>query len=772
MSASIVGVRISKQQDELKAANPDKPWLWRKDWAEGRANGGNPRANITAWVFTAFLDLASIFVAFNVLPQVLSISDARTWLTLILPLAGVYVTALTTRGTLRIWRYGKTSFQCATVPFSPGVHVQGAIHLKLSSAIPHGIDLRLSCKRSIVTGSGKNQSVSDVVLWQEEKNVVAESVTRGFTDVEIPVDFTIPSDAFEKNGDNPNDRVYWQLHAKADVPGVDFIDNYELPVFRTGAASAAVPQLATLEKSSAPTLAQPQTELPAPAPASTHVVFREDLDGTSFYFPPLRNYGQASGVLAFATIWSAVVYFLWTHQGAPWLFRITFSLCEILVGYMLLNVVFGSALIRVRQGMLQVRNAVLGLGALRQIPFNEIASISPLSQGQANTSGEVLYGISIKKNDGNEIKIAVNSLTQVEARWIVASLERAMDRKQDTHVEFQSIYGSPPSSTRFTGSASSTAVPLKFRTAHRSVGIVGFAIWLAFAAFMFTRIFTGMKTAHRASPTAVAPVLIPTNPMTDEDASRIGKLPVQQRAEELLARSIGHDKRALNMLESDVESWTSAVRLTDRMKQLDSRATYSTDLRVRQADADLWLAMEGWHHNEEAVGLLIKRIEQDKQYRPNAYYFLGMEGGRGIDSEHAFAVLRDGALKDPDPVVRLWAVEGLRFFKTDDALDVLLESFTHDSDYSVRDRAGCNLTDCGIFTRAQRLRLVPKLIELAEDRSLNSRMRNWVFMSLRGIADVPLPEDASAWRTWYTQHGAEKAAEFEALPWYQVRGDQ
>ena len=773
MSASIVGVRISKQQDELKAANPDKPWLWRKDWAEGRANGGDPRANITAWVFTGFWDFVSIFVASNVLPKLLKDGDPKALLVLIFPLAGVFITALAVRGTLRIWRYGRTSFQCGTVPFCPGRYLQGVIHLKLPSSIPHGTDLRLSCKRRIVTGSGNSQSVNEMVLWQDEKNIPAESVTRGFTDAEIPVDFAIPLDAYETNGDNPNDRVYWQLHAKADVPGVDFTDNYELPVFRTGATSPAVRQPMTLENSPASTIAQPQTEFPAPAPASTHVVFRDDQEGTCFYFPPLRNHGQALGVLAFAIIWSVVVYFLWTHEDAPWLFRITFSFCEILVGYMLLSVVFGSALIRVHEGMLQVRSAILGLGALQQIPFAEIASISSLSQGQANTSGEVLYGISIKKSDGREIKIAASSLTQVEVRWIVASMERAMGRKQDTRVDFQSIYGAPPqSSAGFVGAASSTILPLKFRTAQKSVGVAGFAIWLAFAGFMFARVFTGVKTVHRTPPKAEAPVSIPTTPMTDEDAARIGRLPKQQQAEELLARSIGHDKRALDMLENDVESWTSEVRLTDRMKQLDSRAEYSTDLRVRQADADLWLAMEGWHHNQEAVGLLMKRIERDRQYRPSAYYFLGMEGARGIDSEHAFAELRDAALKDPDPVVRQWAVEGLRFFKTDDALDVLFESFTHDSTYSVRDRAGCNLSDCGVFTRSQRMRLVPKLIELADDRSLNSQMRNWVFMALQEITDVSLPADAAAWRTWYKQHGAEKTAEFEALPWYEVRGER
>src|SRR6185437_3396908 len=80
MIASVVGFRISKQQDELKAANPDKPWLWRKDWAEGRANGGDTRANITAWVFTGFWDLLSVLIAFNVLPKGVESGDPKALL--------------------------------------------------------------------------------------------------------------------------------------------------------------------------------------------------------------------------------------------------------------------------------------------------------------------------------------------------------------------------------------------------------------------------------------------------------------------------------------------------------------------------------------------------------------------------------------------------------------------------------------------------------------------------------------------------------------------
>lgn len=440
---AIAGVRISKQQDATKAANPDKPWLWRTDWAAGKANGGDPRANVTAWVFTVIWDFISGFLAFTILPRLLQTGDLKAILVAIFPLAGIFITAFAVRGTLRIWRYGRTVFWCDSVPFSLGGRVKGTIHLKLPTSTPHGIDLLLSCKRRIVTGSGKNQSVSELVLWQDEKKIPAESVMHGFSDAEIPVEFTVPSDAYETNSDNPNDRVYWQLQAKADVPGVDFTDNYELPVFRTAATSTPAEQTA-FDNSGRAFAAQLQAEAPAPAPLATRIVYREDDRGTSFYFPPLRNHGQALGVVAFATVWSAVVYFLWVHEGVPWLFRIVFSLFEVLVAYMLLSVVFGSALIRVREGMLQVRKDMLGIGALHQIPFADVVSISLLSQGHANTSGEVLYGISIKKSDGREIKIAANSLSPAEARWIVSTIERLMGRRQDTRVQFQSIYGVPP----------------------------------------------------------------------------------------------------------------------------------------------------------------------------------------------------------------------------------------------------------------------------------------------------------------------------------------
>ena len=151
---------------------------------------------------------------------------------------------------------------------------------------------------------------------------------------------------------------------------------------------------------------------------------------------------------------------------------------------------------------------------------------------------------------------------------------------------------------------------------------------------------------------------------------------------------------------------------------------------------------------------------------------MGMLAGRGVAYDRLYPVLLDYAKHDPDATVRVWAIEGMRYLGTDEALDQLFDSFVSDSSNQVRDRAGCNVSDCGNFKRTQRMRMVSKLITLAADPSTTPQMRNWSFLALREITDENLPNDGSAWQNWNDEHGAEKLAQFEQADWWQVRGDE
>jgi hypothetical protein len=260
--------------------------------------------------------------------------------------------------------------------------------------------------------------------------------------------------------------------------------------------------------------------------------------------------------------------------------------------------------------------------------------------------------------------------------------------------------------------------------------------------------------------------------MTDADAERVLALPMQDQADELLERAIGHDPKALELLEEHAHAWTARLQHSDRLAQLLQRSQYSNDLRVRLANVDVSLALEGWEKTAEAAGILIDHARTDPQNRAGAIYYLGMMAARGVDYDRIHKVLLDYASNDKDASVRQWAVEGLRFLGKDEVLDELFTSFTEDPSMNVRNRAGCNISDCGIFARKQRLRMAPKLIALAADPSTNQQVRAMCFMALREITDENLPADAAAWSRWFDEHGSEKMAAFERLEWWQVRGDE
>jgi HEAT repeat protein len=303
-------------------------------------------------------------------------------------------------------------------------------------------------------------------------------------------------------------------------------------------------------------------------------------------------------------------------------------------------------------------------------------------------------------------------------------------------------------------------------------------MFLAWSGFVLYKFVGSQHTVaqRRSAPTKSAsqtPVRHTYAALTDEDIERLHQAPIQDQAEELLERAIQHDSRALDVFEQNIdsESWRGNIKLTDRMKNLEGRSQYSSDLRVRYANADLNLSMEGWAKNDQSAELLIQRAQSDTQYRAAAVYYMGMLAGRDVAYSRIHPVLLDYAQHDPDARVRQWAVEGMRYLATDEALDELFDIFVSDPSMQVRDRAGCNISDCGNFKRVQRMRMVPKFLALAQDSSASPQMRNWSLLALHEITDENYPT-AAAWQSWFDQHSAEKLQQFQDAEWWQVRGDE
>jgi hypothetical protein len=775
--AAIAGYGRLKKQAAVEEANPLSPWVWRQDWASRRAESQNKKSAVTKWVLAIFCNMITLPFLFRIVPQLLRQGDPRVILVLIFNLVGAILIVSAARATIRRNRFGDTYFEFNSLPFSPGDRIGGRIHLKLDSRAEHGVDVRLSCIRRVVSGSGDSRTTNQIVLWQADQNVPAGAIGPGPLGRAIPVDFSIPAESLQTDHDNLSDQVVWLLHAQADVPGVDFSDDFEIPVFKTAASTARAndaesPASSRVDASGFASAGSSSEDSGAVAqPARTKVIVGMHDGGTEFYFPALRNPGRGFLLFAVMVIWSALVYVLY-HSRAPFFFTIIFGLSDLFVIAGFLHVALGSARIGVTSGEILSRTGIFGIGATKRIPVSNVDSIVPvLSAQQGGTSGNAYYAIRLRTKDGRKLALADEIDSRQEARWIVSQIETLAGLKLDTHVEVDTPLGVPvlapqPGSPRPQARASAAASIAIFIV--MATAMFG---WVSWRRFPSGSRGNSSRTAAASPAKSIAPRMF-SGPMTDADVERVLALPAQNQAEELLERAIGHDERALELFEQNVEGWIGHIHETGRMRQLERRSEFSKDLRVRYANADINLALDGWQKNERAADLLIERARTDEHYRAAAVYFLGMLAGRGVDYDRIHGVLLNYARNDKDARVRQWAVEGMRYLGKDEALDELFISFTEDPSTAVRDRAGCNISDCGNFMRKQRMRMVPKLIDLTASSSTTPQMRNWCFMAVHEITDENLPADALAWNRWYAEHGSEKMAEYERLDWWQVRGDE
>jgi hypothetical protein len=773
-----------KKQAALQEANPLSPWLWRADWAASRAEGANKGSYISVWIAAVFVNLVTAPFMFGKIPELLRQGDPRAFILLAFCSFGAILTINAIRATIRHERFGNSYFEFDSLPICPGRRITGRIQLRFQTPAAHGIDLRLRCVRRIVSGSANSRAVSNATLWQADKNVPSGAIEPGPLGRAIPVDFEVPADGLITDRSNSDDQILWLLHAQADVPGVDYSDDFELPVFRTAdspePASDSASQANASSLSSFGFATEKSTDADSGAvapPARTKVVVSMHDGGTEFYFPPLRTPARALLLFVVSATFTGAVYAL-LHNRVPLLFTAMFALGDLFVLFGFLHVAFGSAQIFAGNGEIQSRGGVLGFGAPRRTPFAEIASILPVAgPSQASGSDHSVYSIQLRTKSGKKFTLADEISSRLEARWIVSQLEMLAGLKLDTHVEVNLPLGL-------------RAQPAQLRTPQTGIRVqtsglswVPFAVFGAFLLALFawqTNKWSDRSRSVRANssrtatlprPRPVAPRVF-SGPLTDGDIARVLALPAQAQAEELFERAIGHDPRALEVFLRQVEGWIGHINQSDRVEQLLRRAQFSKDLRIRIGQMDLSLAVQGFHENELAADSLIARASTDPQHRAWAVYYLGMLAGRGVDYDRIHKVLLDYARNDQEPNVRQWAVEGLRFLGKDEVLDELFTSFTQDPSMNVRDRAGCNISDCGVFTRKQRMRMVPKFIELAAQPNLSPQMRSWCFMALREITDENLPSEADAWNRWHANHGAEKMAEFERIEWWQVRGDE
>ena len=210
------------------------------------------------------------------------------------------------------------------------------------------------------------------------------------------------------------DQVVRQLEAIAKVPGVDYYDIFEIPVFRT----AQTPTFEEEEQAqrAASEFRAPEMSHPEHATIRVQPVAR----GTEFYFPPARNKGLAAFITLFAVIFSAIGYFL-MHSRAPIIFPIAFGGVGLLVGYFALQMWLATTRVIIGSS-LHFQSGILGGGKVREINLSDTASITDRVGAQSgNGTGTPYYDIELNLTDGRKFTLGRSLRDKHEVELFVFS---------------------------------------------------------------------------------------------------------------------------------------------------------------------------------------------------------------------------------------------------------------------------------------------------------------------------------------------------------------
>jgi len=238
-------------------------------------------------------------------------------------------------------------------------------------------------------------------------------------------------------------------------------------------------------------------------------------------------------------------------------------------------------------------------------------------------------------------------------------------------------------------------------------------------------------------------------PASPKDPRQLDRLKPQTQAETLLELAVRNSDGATDQISSRVDHWQGKLKWNSQIATLTTAALNSRDMRVRESGIEVELAAYGLAKNSASLDYLLRTAESpDHAQKIWALWALGLMGNRGVEPDRIVQVLT-AHLKDSDEDSRHWAVEGLALVGTTETIEPLLQTMHNDPSPSVRENAACSLADSGMFTHEQRLSDVPQLLNYTDDPSLDARTHAWAFQALGVITRQHLPNDSSAWRSWY-----------------------
>ena len=398
-----------EDEDELKEHHPDEPWKWKREWLEGVIPSSSGSSNTAGSIFMASYWNIVALPLWVLAPLNLFRGNGWAAIALLIPLIGVFFVIWAIRVCIQKSKFGLSTLRLLKTPGVIGGRLEGALMIDHHLYPDDGFEFKLNCEEVI----RRNKSSDTSTLYEDSQVVGYESAMEINQQMAVPVSFYIPYEC--KDTDDEGSRnINWELRVKAKVPGVDYSEKFEVPVFKTPDS-----QSDGVEESEHAEMLENLADPDAPLKISG-LHLDQDEFGTLYVKAPMgRNFGAALGLGIFSAIWLIAVYFMYKAAGEMFLALPGFF--GLLSLYGALNIFFQRSDVQIDSQLLECKIGGVLIRKRINIPLSEIQGFSYKSRMRSGKNN--YYHIYVDRVEGRSKVILRYVNSEAACRRLIGILQ-------------------------------------------------------------------------------------------------------------------------------------------------------------------------------------------------------------------------------------------------------------------------------------------------------------------------------------------------------------
>jgi hypothetical protein len=421
--------RRKRQGKALQLDHPDRPWMWKMAWVDGRLRSESSRTLVPLWGFPILWNSITLPAIIAIVPDAIRRGQYWAAFLLLLPIAGIGMLAAAAASTLRHRRFRNSRLELRTLPGVIGGHLAGYLVIAGDVTGLDEVSVALRCINWISRRKGEGDETTERPMWEDTRTLRAGTATYGQTELCLPVDFQIPYDCLPYDDSNPKDQILWQLTAKADIPGANLDLRFDVPVFRTEQSRTTIGEPPEKAARLEATLDSPESPLPGKVrrevdPSGGAILVVSGWPGWGTF---ILTMVLAAGLLIGGGIWLNTV---WRDGGWSILMPAALCLTGAVALWAVIRGVLGSTRITVSLAEVTIERWPRLLHRGIEIPAIDIQEIKISDSAQVRSGSEMTqyYVVHLVTTHGRKVKLGGMIPGEPAAQWLVRQIESGLTK--------------------------------------------------------------------------------------------------------------------------------------------------------------------------------------------------------------------------------------------------------------------------------------------------------------------------------------------------------